>query len=488
MGRAPASLGRELAVRNRAVDFAGVMGYLPNPDPVLRGQGGGIKIYRDLMVDDRVRGSWVNRVGATLAMEWEIDRGTARSRRSRAIEEMIGRLDVTRILSDVLQCRLYGYQPLEILWERDGGLIVPRDVVAKPPEWFVFGEGGELRLRTRASGPRGDELPPGAFLCPTSDASYGNPYGSGLLASCFWPVAFKKGGWRFWVTFAEKYGQAFALGKIRRGAPVEEMRELADRLDQMVQDAVAVIYDDSSVELLEAAGKGATSALFRDLIACADTAISTVILGHAGAGQSTSGRLGGDDLAGEVRQDIRDSDRRLAEATINRLIAMICAYNWGDGETTRFCLWEEEDVDLAQAERDEKLARALSASGLRLSRAYYEETYNLRPEHLEEAPAPPAGGAEFAEAAAPPPLAARVSDLMADRMEEAAEPAWGEIMDAVRRMVDEADSLPALRDRMLSAFGDLPEGRLSEVMAMGFAAAELAGRYTVESESDGGRR
>lgn len=487
MGRAPASLGRELAVRHRAVDFAGVMGYLPNPDPVLRGQGGGIRVYRDLMVDDRVRGSWTNRIGSTLALEWEIDRGAARSRRARAIEDMLGRLDISRIMGHILQCRLYGYQPMEIIWERRDGLILPRDVVAKPPEWFLFSPGGELRFRTRSSGPAGEELPPGSFICPVSEADYLNPYGIGLLASCFWPVAFKKGGWRFWVTFAEKYGQAFALGKIRRGAPVEEMRELADRLDQMVQDAVAVIYDDSSVELLEA-GKGATSALFRDLIACADTAISTVILGHAGAGQSTSGRLGGDDLAGEVRQDIRDSDRRLVAATFNQLIAMICAYNWGDGETPRFCLWEEEDVDLAQAERDEKLSLALSASGLRLSRAYYEEAYNLRPEHLEEAPAPPAGGAAFAEAAAPPPLAARVPDLMADRMEAEAEPAWGEIMDAIRRMVEEADSLPALRDRLLNAFGDLPTDRLSEVMAMGFAAADLAGRYAVESESDGGRR
>ena len=61
------------------------------------------------------------------------------------------------------------------------------------------------------------------------------------------------------------------------------------------------------------------------------------------------------------------------------------------------------------------------------------------------------------------------------------------ILDAVRRLVDEADSLEALRDALLAAYGDLPSDQLAEVMALGFAAAHLAGRYDVETES-GGRR
>jgi len=59
-------------------------------------------------------------------------------------------------------------------------------------------------------------------------------------------------------------------------------------------------------------------------------------------------------------------------------------------------------------------------------------------------------------------------------------------MDAIRRLVEEAESLEQLRDALLAAYGDLPVERLAEVMAMGFAAAELAGRYEVREESDGG--
>ena len=56
----------------------------------------------------------------------------------------------------------------------------------------------------------------------------------------------------------------------------------------------------------------------------------------------------------------------------------------------------------------------------------------------------------------------------------------------VESCLDEAESLEALRERLLSAYGDLPTDELAEVMAMGFAAAELAGRLDAKEESRGG--
>lgn len=93
-----------------------------------------------------------------------------------------------------------------------------------------------------------------------------------------------------------------------------------------------------------------------------------------------------------------------------------------------------------------------------------------------------------AHAQAEPDLAAQAPDLLADRLEIEAEAAWDEIMARIQAIVDAADSLPSLRDALLAAFGDLPTDRLAEVMAMGFAAADLAGRFAVEvdSETEGG--
>ncbi|GAB4303822.1 MAG: hypothetical protein Fur0034_20150 [Desulfuromonadia bacterium] len=94
-------------------------------------------------------------------------------------------------------------------------------------------------------------------------------------------------------------------------------------------------------------------------------------------------------------------------------------------------------------------------------------------------PPSPTGRGAGGEGEDPTPITA-----MADRMEIEAEAAWTAIMDRVRHIVEGADSLPALRDALLSAFADLPEHQLAEVMAMGFAAAELAGRFAAREESE----
>ena len=50
------------------------------------------------------------------------------------------------------------------------------------------------------------------------------------------------------------------------------------------------------------------------------------------------------------------------------------------------------------------------------------------------------------------------------------------------RLVDEADSLTSLRDALLGAYGDRDTRQLSDIMALAFAAAHLAGRYDVEND------
>jgi len=407
------SMTEEIATRKTAYDFFGLNMFLPNPDPILKKQGQNITVYRDLQIDDRVGGNLVRRKAGTLQLQWDLDHGravTTRSRRNKiihaTIEGLLNDLDINRIITEILDAVTYGYQPMEMLWNKAAsGLILPRDIVGKPAEWFQFDTENMLRFKSRKEPLYGELPPPNSFLCPTAGASYANPYGQALMSRCFWPVTFKKGGWRFWITFAEKYGQPFAVGKIRRGANSAEMNDLADKLQSMVQDAIAVIYDDSSVELLSDDSKGASSDLFRGIIAEANSAISTVILGHAGAGESVSGKLGGEAAATEAAKDIIDSDKRIVNATFNHLIAIINQLNWqaAPEDVPQFSLWEEEDVDTKQAERDDKLTGPLAASGLAFTVDYYKRTYDLEDGDLiAKTPAEkPAAAPAFAEHACP---------------------------------------------------------------------------------------
>ena len=79
----------------------------------------------------------------------------------------------------------------------------------------------------------------------------------------------------------------------------------------------------------------------------------------------------------------------------------------------------------------------------------------------------------------PTPVTAQVAQMQAE-----ASIAWEEILERVQALADEAESLEVLRERLLSAYGDLPTDELAEIMAMGFAAADLAGRFDAHTDSE----
>lgn len=384
------SLSKELATRDRSIDFYGLGMALPNPDEVLKQLGKDITVYKQLLVDGHVRGCVTNRKAGVKKLEWAIDRGKAKSRHAKTLESIYRDLDVDRIMGEMLNASQLGYQPLEVLWSL-GGFFAPRDIVGKPQQWFVFNENNELRFLTKQDMINGEALPPRSFLLARNEPTYENPYGFPVLSCCFWPVTFKKGGMKFWVTFTEKFGMPFIVGKHPRGADQTEIDKIADMLERMVQDAIAVIPDDGSVELVE--NKTTASAdIFAGLIRECKDEISTAQLGHTGSSQSTPGKLGDENSAIEVRSDIVGDDKKIIEREFNVLNRWVLELNYAEAISAvpEFILFEEEDVDKALSERDEKLSAALEKSDLRLTRVYFTKSYGLDEEDLEEKPAAPA--------------------------------------------------------------------------------------------------
>ncbi|MCS1961675.1 DUF935 domain-containing protein, partial [Escherichia coli] len=274
------SLTAQIASRSRAIDFYGLGMYLPNPDPILKAQGRDIRIYRELRTDPLVGGCIRRRKAALKSLERGLERGHASARVFRFIRDMLDDLDLSRIIGEMSDAVLYGYQPCEIMWGRSVRSWAVTDIVGKPPEWFQFDTDNCLRFRARDAGVEGELLSPSKFVVPAQDASYDNPYGFPDLSMCFWPVAFKKGGMKFWLRFAEKFGSPWVIGKHPRGANDAEIEKLLDSMEQMVEDAVAAIPDDSSIELRAADGKADSSEVFRELITLSRSEISIALLGQ----------------------------------------------------------------------------------------------------------------------------------------------------------------------------------------------------------------
>lgn len=511
------SLSDHIVTRDRSPDFSALGSYLPNPDPILRARGKSVEIYRDLLGDAAVGAGVRRRKAAVTAMEWGLDRGQANARTERNMKAILDDLDMDQLIRDVLEATLYGYQPIEILWGKGQRWTAPADLVAKPPEWFVFSTDNELRFKSRDHMLEGEALPARKFLLPRNNATYHNPWGTADLAMVFWPATFKKGGMRFWVQFAEKYGTPWLIGKVPRNTSGNVKAELAMDLESMLQDAIAVVPDDSSVDIVEATAKSGAADAYEKLLMWCRSEINIALLGQNQTTEASATQASA--KAGlEVADDLRDSDARLVEGTVNQLIEWIMYANGISGPAPKFTLWEPQEGDKDQADRDQKLTTA----GVKFSRKYWMRAYNLSEEDLEEAqpdqpnaptlaqtetaqaepeenPADAAtdeiesdavdAGQDFAEQNSgegdqPHEHDAAKTDALTELLQQGASDPMREWIDQLRKMADEADNLEQLRDQILDSYHDLDSTSMAAVMELAFATADAQGRVDVTDEVD----
>ena len=393
---------------------------------------------------------------------------------------------------------------------------MPLQVLAKPVPWFVFDGDGALRFKSREQPLYGELVPARKFLIPAQEASYANPYGFADLSMCFWPTVFKRGGLKFWVTFTEKFGTPWVVAKTPRGTPGPEQDKLLDQLEAMVQDAVAVIPDDASVEIAGASDKGSSAELYERLLMFCRSEVAIALLGQNQSTEASANKASA--TAGlEVAKDIRDGDARLCEAAVNELLRWVVQANEGDGAAApKFELFEQMEVDEVQAKRDKLLFDA----GLRFTPAYWQRVYDLEDGDIAppdvvptDAVVPGKAGAgaaagvsaqgvasqtdraafdagaqqatvdaaAFADASADTPARPSPTAALDAALATAGDGVLQQWMTQVAALVQAADSPAALTDALLQSYGDLPTEELTQVMALAFAVAELKGMDAVRT-------
>ena len=474
-----------IATRQRALDFSAFGLVLPNPDPILKAQGKDISTYRDLRVDGHVGGCIRRRKSAVKALEHGLDRDRAPSRVAKSIEGILGDLDLDRIIGEMMEAVLYGYQPLEISWQRVGSLLVPADVVGKPPEWFCFDPDNQLRLKTRDNPVQGELLPERKFLLPRQDATYQNPYGFPDLSMCFWPTFFKKGGVKLWLQFTEKFGSAFAVGKLPRNAQPTERAGLLDALEALIANGVATIPDDGSIELVELAGKSASADLYERLALFCRSEVSIALTGTNQTTEATSNKASAS--AGlDVAHDLRDGDAEIVAAALNQLIRWVVELNWASADAPVYSFWDQEAQDALQANRDKSNYDA----GARFTNAYWMRAYGYQEGDLAES-APASAPTDrpavsFADQATADDLSSGATNDSVDAanvLADAADVPMGELIASIADRVAAAPDLNALQRDLLAAYGHIDTERLTEIMAAAFALAELKGMADVLDEA-----
>jgi phage gp29-like protein len=383
------SITDEIVTRKRSMDFFLMGTMLPNPDPVLKRMGKDIIIYEEIKRESHVSCCISSRKAGVKSLSWEIGKEKGKTREVELIENRFKKFKMQDIMDEILDAPLFGYKPMEAMWD-DAEFWLPNNLVGKPPEWFCYDTDNTLRFRTKENFWEGELLPDKKILCPRHRATYKNPYGESELSKVFWPVAFKKGGWEFWMTFIEKYGMPFAVGKHPPGASKEEKDELAQALENAVQDAILVISENSSFEIKESPYKQNSTGTYKELHDTCNAEISKVILGQTLTTElpKGSGSRAASETHNKVREDIVSEDGNLVEQTFNGLIDWTWELNFQNREddVPKFRLVEPENINKEKAERD----KTLTETGVKWKKIYFMKNYSLEDEDFEvgEPPAP----------------------------------------------------------------------------------------------------
>lgn len=450
-------------------------------DSVLRARGhGDYQIYQEVLRDDQVMTCFQQRRLAVVGKEWTVDPGDGRRDSRRAadqLRETLMHVGWDRVTSLMMFAIYYGYGVAEALWVRDGVHIGMEAIKVRDRRRFGWDGAGRLRMKT-VDNPLGEPLPERKFWAFCTGADHDDePYGLGLAHWLYWPVFFKRAGVGFWMTFLERFGQPTAVGKHPGQATPQEISTLLNALEAINTDTGIAIPDGMVIELLEArrGGTGDYTSLYERM----DSAIARVVLGQTASTQGTPGRLGNDELQGDVRLDLVKADADLICESFNRTIARwLCAYNYPDAAPPRVYRQVESAEDQEKrAARDHRIYQM----GYRPTLGYITETYGGEWERSDAGATdtvPPSP--EPAAFAAPPPTPAPPAQML-EPLRRTLEPVRADWIAQVRTLAEEVDSLEGLRDRLLTLFPRMTLDDYAQALAEGLAAAHLAGRDAVEA-------
>ncbi len=475
-----------------------------------------LQTYRNVLRDERCAAALDQRLNAAISRPWEVEPGGESAVDRAAAEDLAGQLagiGFEETSRQLLHGVWYGWAVGEALWARDDDRVVLQDLVVRSLDRFTWSTRGGLLLRTYAA-PQGEPVPHGKFVTLARPGEHRDlPYAPGLARWCYWPVWFKRHGWKFWAVALEKFGAPTAKGTYPKGATAGEQKKLLAIIQSLATGAGIAIPEDQTVELLATAQRsgGSGGMDFESFIKYLDHAITTTILG-----QSSTTDQGPWRGTAEVQKDVRDetvaSDCRLLDEALNATIsAWLTRWNFPTAAVPRIRHDADprEDLD-ARAKREEVISRT---TGLRPTARHVMDVYGGE---WEEAPRPGPPKVETEEEQETPPneeeedgddeanemAAARAASLVralagagadGDAIDAAVdelvrgggwanlmEPAVGPVLAEAAAALDRGESIEDWRDRLPDLFGRMDDATVVETLRRMTFSAHLSGGAGLE--------
>ncbi|MDM7320244.1 MAG: DUF935 family protein [Fervidobacterium sp.] len=409
------------------------------------------------------------RIMSVASLEWTLEITDKSSQGKKIYEfvyDVLKKLNLFEAFTHLLDAIAKGWSVAEIVWDTSGKLYVPAELKPVDASLFMYKDGKFLI----DDGKEGIEIP--QYKAIIHRYSLSTKVAGGVARNVLWAWVFKSFVLRDWARFLELFAQPIRIGKYHAGATQEDVNVLKQAVFNLGSDAAAVIPAEMAIEFVEAGGKASSGELYHKLIQYIDKQVSKVVLGQTMTVDEGSSYAQAK-IHQEVRYDLLKADATsLAQTIQKQLIEPLVEINFGkeaQAPVFKFIVAEPEDQQ-AFVDNITKLVQI----GVEVPHQWIRAKLGIpEPTEVEEHSMQKINETNEKE----------IEEYIADRLEEETEEEWMKIVDKIRDLVFQAESLEDLRDKILNAFGYLQDDKLADIFALAFTAAELAGRYTAIKES-----
>ncbi len=408
-------------------------------------------------------------------------------RNAQLIEDWLRRDHLETEIFDILDAIGKGYSVVEILWDVNDSIWLPKDLKWRDPRWFEFDRTDRETLMMKGDDNIPVPLAPYKFIVHRHKAKSGITVRGGIIRPCAWMWLFKNFSIKDWVIFAEAYGQPIRMGKYGPGASKADKDVLRRAVAQIGSDAAAIIPESMQIEFIEAAGKTNTADVFDRLCKFCDQQISKAVLGQTTTVDAISGGHAVSKEHNEVREDIERADARQLAATLNeQLIRPMIDLNYGEQKRyPRLRIGRSEQIDSDKlsmtAERAVNIGLKISSSKLRekLGLPAPVDDNDILQKPAASAPVnnPPEN---TSLASARPNTDKDAIDQAIDEIEGDFEEIMNPIVNLLEEAADQSEDFDDFRQKLLTLAGEIDMNNLANQLArMGFKA-RVAGNLEID--------
>jgi phage gp29-like protein len=210
------------------------------------------------------------------------------------------------------------------------------------------------------------------FIIARSNAMSGRTSRTALLRPLTYRFLFKNYDVKWLMSFAEIL-LGYRIGKYDSNDDTQKDLLIA-AIRGLASDSAAVISKDSTIEFVEMLQKSASHEVYKFIIDWADSGYAKLVLGHTGSSQSTAGKLGNEDMAKEVKQELVEADAEIIdEAVSNDLIKQQIILDHGEQEGYPYL---QTDVSQSLDMQKESLVDLnLQQMGFPITKKYVSQKY-----------------------------------------------------------------------------------------------------------------